>query len=537
MNKKIRPIIITLIFIGVYYYLFLPPFNLSSPFFWLSLLFIVAFYLMVSGIGSLTELGSVDKKGNFIRNNSYVPNKQFVIILKISGLIALILILINIIYSPLLNTKGYATRIIVQEDANFIEDVKPVDFDKLALLDKDSSRKLGDRVMGQLPELVSQFDVSSLYTQISHSGNIERVTPLEYADIFKYFSNRKDGITGYIKVDSVTGESTLQRTEQGLKYMRSAYFNDNLERKLRFNYPTEIFGKITFEVDDENNPYWIVPVLKYKGIGLMESVSHIIIFNPIDGTSNKYNVKDTPEWVDHAYDAKLIVDQINDWGQYKNGFFNSIFGQKGVVTTTNGYNYLVIDGDVYMTTGITSAVRDESNVGFVLSNLRTKETKFYEVPGAEEYSAMASAQGQVQQMNYTATFPILINLNNRPTYLISLKDKAGLVKMYAFVDLEDYQKVVVTESSKGIVHASKMFLGNSIDETKEQKENTIQINSINPIVHDGTTTFYITDTENNQYKVNIKINDNVLPFLKVKDKIKISYIKNGLNEIIKLERS
>jgi hypothetical protein len=179
--------------------------------------------------------------------------------------------------------------------------------------------------------------------------------------------------------------------------------------------------------------------MKYVGIGLIRDVDGVVILDPITGKSNYYDVKDVPTWVDHVYDASLIIEQADDWGKYSNGFWNSIFGQKDVVATTEGYNYLAMKDDIYLYTGITSVLADESNLGFILTNLRTKETKFYSVPGAEEFSAMASAEGQVQQMKYNASFPLLINLNNKPTYLMSLKDNAGLVKMYAFVDVADYQ--------------------------------------------------------------------------------------------------
>lgn len=534
-KKEIRSIILTLIFGLIYYYFVLPPINLSSPLFWFSLITTIIFYIIVSGINNLISYGSFDHKGNFHKNVNYKSNKKIGIILISTIVLIIILFLINIISSPLFNSKAYATRIEVTEGADFTSDVKPVDFKKLALLDKDSSRKLGDRVMGQLPELVSQFDVSDIYTQINYQETIERVTPLEYADIFKYFTNRKDGIKGYIKVDSVTGESSLQKLNKGMKYVPSAIFNEDLQRKLRFSYPKDIFGNITFEVDDANNPYWIVPVIKYKAIGRRKEVANLIIFNPVDGASKKYKIEDVPNWVDHVYSSELILEQINDWGKYKNGFINSIFGQKGVVATTEGYNYLVMNNDVYMTTGITSAVRDESNIGFILTNLRTKETNFYEVPGAEEYSAMASAEGQVQQMDYLATFPILINLNNKPTYIISLKDNAGLVKMYAFVDLVDYQKVTVSDSSKGIENAAKNYLGNAVDQTKEQESKNIEVKSIINLSIDGNTYFYITDKNNNKYKVNIKVNENILPFIKVNDKLQITYIKNEIYEIITLE--
>jgi len=306
--------------------------------------------------------------------------------------------------------------------------------------------------------------------------------------------------------------------------MPSALFNENLYRHLRFNYPTEIFDKANFELDNDGNPYWIVPTVKYSGVEIKKDITGVIILDPITGKSKKYSINKIPTWVDHVYSAELIIEQTDDWGKYKNGFFNSIFGQKNVTTTTEGYNYTVMNDDVYLYTGITSASSDESILGFILSNLRTKETKFYSVAGAKEYSAMSSAEGQVQQMNYTASFPLLINLNNKPTYLISLKDNAGLVKMYAFVDVSDYQKVVVTDSSKGIEAAAKNYLGDvdfSTDVTQSTKE--ITISSIKSAIIEGNTYYYITDMENNKYRVSIKVDKKMIPFYEAGNNITIGY--------------
>ena len=196
-----------------------------------------------------------------------------------------------------------------------------------------------------------------------------------------------------------------------------------------------------------------------------------------------------------------------------------------VVNTTDGYNYLAMNDDIYLYTGITSIVADESNLGFILTNMRTKETSFYSAPGAEEYSAMASAEGAVQQMHYTSTFPLLINLNNKPTYLVSLKDDAGLVKMYGFVDVEDYQKVVITDSSKGIEAAAKNYLGDATITPSEEALTikTITIKTIKDVTINGNSYFYLTDEDNKRYKVSITTSDN-LPFLKVGSNIKIGYI-------------
>ncbi len=522
-NKKIMlyKIFSILIFAVITYYFILPPLNITAPLFWL--------YLLIIGAVCSTLTLSNDK----ILNKRDLQKVGFLPSLVIG--VFIIIIIINFALSPVFKSKSYAKRITVDETKEFIQDIKPVNLKTLPLLDKDSSRKLGDRVMGQLPELVSQFYVSDLYTQVNYQDQILRVTPLEYAGFFKYLANRKNGITGYITVDSSTGESKLIKLDKGMKYMPSAIFSEDLTRKLRFNHPKEIFGEYSFEIDNEGKPYWVIQTIKYSGVGIKKEISGVIVLDPVTGKSEKHLVNNIPNWIDHVYPSELIIEQVNDWGKYKKGFFNSFIGQKNVVMTTEGYNYTVMNDDVYLYTGITSVSTDEANIGFILTNLRTKETHFYSVPGAEEYSAMASAEGQVQQMQYTSTFPLLINLNNKPTYLMSLKDNAGLVKMYAFVDVIDYQKVVVTDSSKGIEEAANNFLGDDKINADNKIENEITISTITSAIIDGNSYYYITDTNNQKYKVSIKVNRDIIPFLKASQKIKVSYTnKKEIIEIIEI---
>lgn len=523
-------VIVLLLLVFLEYYFMLPPINISSPSFWVFLLVVGVTYYGTSAIQyinpnlvTIINLKTIDKK------KMYLP---------IAFCVAFVLIIIvNLINSPLFSASSYSKRITITEKDNFTEEVPQVDFNSLPLLDKASSQKLGDRVMGQMPELVSQFTVSDLYTQINYNNDIVRVTPLEYASFIKYFTNRNEGVKGYITVNSVTGEAELVKLKKGMRYMPSALFNENLMRKLRFKYPTTIFGKANFEIDNEGNPYWIVPTIKYSGVGLKKDVDGIVILDPITGSSKKYKLKDIPTWVDQVFPADLIMEQTDDWGLYKKGFFNSMFGQKGVVLTTTGYNYTVMNDDVYLYTGITSAAADQSILGFIMTNLRTKETTFYAVPGAEETSAMASAQGQVQQMNYVSTFPLLINLNDKPTYLVSLKDQAGLVKMYGFVDVADYQKVVVTDASKGIMEAAQNYLGNVEIETNDKvttKNITIATREI--VMIDGTSYFYYSDTEGQKYRVSVKVDPKKLPFVKIGDNLEISYkTENDVIEISKVK--
>lgn len=517
-----------ILIILVKYYFELPPLNISIPLFWYfffsSMIFILIGLILSNGFKLI-----IFKNFN---KDALMHFKYFICSL---GLIFILIIFINIISGPLFNAREYGSRIAVSEDKVFTDDVKEVDFTKTPLIDKDSSRKLGDRKMGEFTSWVSQFYVSDLYTQINYNSEIVRVTPLEYAGLIKYFTNRDDGIKGYIKVNSVTGSSSLVTLENGMKYMPSAFFFENLYRKLRISYPFTIFDEESFEVDNEGNPYWVIPTVKYKAVGLKKEINGVIILDPITGNSKKYDLKDIPSWVDHVYSADLIIEQVNNWGEYKNGFVNSVFGQRDVVNTTEGYNYLVMDDDVYLYTGITSVSTDESNLGFVLVNMRTKETNYYFVPGAEEYSAMASAEGLVQEKKYTASFPLLINLNNKPTYLLSLKDDAGLVKMYAFIDVADYQKVTVSDASLGIEAAASKYLGDESNYSSgELKTKEIVIKSITNAIIDGNTYYYLTDEDNNLYTVSIKVNKDKLPFVKNGDKIKITYNEGKVSQITKI---
>ncbi len=526
MKKILINILITLVYVFVYYYIFIPPINLTSPEFYAFMVTTLIVYGLLD-LG-LTTVVSLQKRR--------MPKFKFNTLLLVP-IVILAIVVVNFVSSPIFNSKAYANRIVIDETGDFSRDIEQVDFKKVPLLDKESSQKLGDRVMGEMSDFVSQYYVSDLYTQINYRDEIVRVTPLEYADIIKYIANRKDGIKGYILVNSVDGSSKIVRHEKGMRYVPSAMFNEDMLRHLRFKFPTEVFGTYSFEIDDEGNPFFIVPTIRYSLVGLRKDISGVIVLDPVSGEATKYEVGEIPNWIDHVYEADLIISQTDDWGIYKGGFWNSVFAQKNVVNTTDGYNYLAMDNDIYLYTGITSIQSDESNLGFILSNMRTKETVFYSAPGAEEYSAMASAEGQVQEMKYNSTFPLLINLNGRPTYLVSLKDAAGLVKKYAFIDVQDYQKVTVTDSSLGIEKSAENYLNSySLENGDVALEKNIKIMKINPVLIDGNTVYYIEDENKNRYSASIQIGKNILPFMTSGETYKISYVEGEVSTIKTLEK-
>ncbi len=304
----------------------------------------------------------------------------------------------SLLSSPIVNAAKYQSLLQVEE-GEFSKDIEELSFNQIPLLDRDSATLLGNRKMGSMVDMVSQFEVDDLYSQINYQDQPVRVSPLRYANLIKWFTNQKEGIPAYIRIDMATQNTELVKLEQGMKYTTSDHLNRNIYRHLRFRYPTYIFNELSFEIDDEGTPYWICPVKKYN-VGLFggATVGRVVLCNAITGEMEDYAIEDAPQWIDRAYSADLLVELYDYYGSLKHGYFNSVLGQKDSLETTNGYNYLAIDDDVWVYTGVTSVSGDQSNVGFVLMNQRTMETKFYKVEGATEESAMSSAEGQVQNL-------------------------------------------------------------------------------------------------------------------------------------------
>ena len=486
MKKKSKLLIALLVLLaaGIYYYVALPAFNLHSSDTW--------FFIMIVVVAVIVWYCARKRIGkNEIRTDKGL--KALGSILLGFGVIYLAGTLLS---SPIVNAKKYQQLMKVKE-GEFTKDIEELSFDKIPLLDKGSAEILGDRKMGSMVDMVSQFEADNIYSQINYQDNPVRVTPLRYASLIKWFTNQSNGIPAYIRINMATQTTELVKLDKGMKYTTSDHFNRNIYRHLRFAHPTYIYGDLSFEIDDRGTPYWIAPVKKFN-IGLFggETVGKVVLCNAVTGEVDTYNIEDVPEWVDRAYSADLLVQLFNYYGTLKHGFLNSVLGQKDCLKTTDGYNYLALNDDVWMYTGVTSVNGDQSNVGFVLSNQRTMETKYYTVEGATESSAMSSAEGQVQNLKYKATFPLLLNISGEPTYFIALKDDAGLVKKYAMVNVQKYQIVAIGDSvSQCEENYLELLLSNGVKEaekdTREVKTVSGKITKIAQAVLDGTSHYYL----------------------------------------------
>ncbi len=516
-----------LIVVGIYYYVALPAINIHSTDFWLFLIVALVILLVIS-VGR--KMMHLQTKEDF-RDLRYEirGRKSPKVILAVLAAVIVVFAVGSILSSPIVNAKKYH-NLLVPETGNFAEEIEQISYNQIPLLDKASAELLGNRKMGSMVDMVSQFEVSPLYSQINYQGRPVRVTPLVYASPIKWFTNQSNGIPAYITIDMATQDTELVKVPEGIRYSESEYFNRNIYRHLRFQYPTYLFDQLSFEIDDEGTPYWICPVKEFT-IGLFggQTIGKVVLCNAVTGECQSMDVEDCPTWVDRVYPADLLVQMYDYHGTLVNGFINSVLGQKGCLHTTAGYNYLAKDDDVWVYTGVTSVSGDRSNVGFVLMNQRTKETKYYEVAGAEEYSAMESAEGQVQNLGYRATFPLLLNISGEPTYFIALKDNAGLVKKYAMVNIQRYQNVAIGDT---VAECEKTYVKMLREEG--QVDNTVLTEDASSVtgtirrmaqgVVDGNTHFYLVLEGNDQiYDVSMAEFMEIVRY-DVGDEITLSYL-------------
>lgn len=544
ITRNIVLLVVILLAAGIYYYVALPPINIHAAGFWTTLGLLIAF---VTIIYALTQLRKRSNENVVPLKSAEKQLKELKGVKIGAGLFILTLIIFavgNLLSSPIINADKYQKLMNVKE-SDFTEDIQQTNYNTIPLLDKDSAELLGNRKMGSMVDMVSQFEVGSDYTQINYNDTPVRVTPLVYANEIKWLTNQKAGIPAYIRIDMATQNTECVKLDKTIKYSKAEYFNRNIYRHLRFHYPTYIFDdQIFFEIDDEGTPYWVCPVKKFN-IGLFggQTVGNVVLCNAVTGECTDYPVDQVPNWIDKVYSAELLTQLYNYYGIYKHGFFNSILGQKDCLKATNGYNYIALDDDVWVYTGVTSVSGDQSNVGFVLMNQRTMETKYYKIEGAIEDSAMSSAEGQVQNLGYRATFPLLLNISDQPTYFMALKDGAGLVKKYAMVNVQKYQWVAIGDTVKECEKAYMTLLAtNGISKINENQDifETIsgKISAIAPVVIEGNTHYYVA-LENSDQLFDIDMSDqNLIGIIRYQqgETIQLTYSpeENGLSAVTEI---
>ncbi len=527
MKRFLRTYGLSLIIVGIYAIIQLPVLRLDFT----SLFSTLAIFFVLAGV-----LDMMFDKG-----------EQTSKLAKINFSIAIVLVIYIIVVpfitsSPILHSKAYRNLLGEVKESNFNKDVSPVSVNEIRLVDEEMAMKLGDKKLGEVPAIGSVSKLGKFHIQ-SIDGELYWVAPLVHRDLIKWVTNMS-GTNGYVMV-SATDPQDIRLVQEvdgkpiKIVYQPDAYLHQDLKRHMYLNgYVNVGMTDFTLEIDDKGKPYWVVTLYEnaigYEG----KNAKGIATVDAQTGAVKSYDINNAPKWIDRIQPQEFITDQINDWGTYVNGFLNSVISEKDVLVATEGTSLVYgDDGKSYWYTGITSAGADDSTIGFMLVDTRTKEAKLYRQPGATETAAMVSATGKVQEKNYEATFPVMYNILGKPIYVMSLKDKAGLVKMVAFVSVEDFNIVGIGDTTEEAYKNYKEQLkskGNNIEvenETnKESKTGIIQ--RINSDVVDGNTSYYFTvDTlKDSIFVVSSKVSNEV-PLTKEGDSVKIGYEKGQSGSI------
>ena len=479
--------------------------------------------MIIVGIFVVCTLGY----GLFIRNRKYIIT---------SVVVAVGYIIVVVACSPLISYSAHRNLIGNVEEVDFSSQIEYMDINQLPTIDKELANKLADKKLGEISSLGSQVTVGELHMQ-SVNGQLCYVGPLEHSSFLKWLTNR-EGTIGYIKV-SATNQNDVELVTKldgkdiKLKYLNSAYFLSDLDRAAYFRDMKAGHTDYTFELDDSGRPYWVIT--RYDtGIGITEEKAiGALVMDAQTGESNIYDISDLPSWVDRIQPSSYINRYINKWGELVHGVLN--FTDKDKLKSTGGMNIIYNKDKCYYYTGITSVGSDESLVGFTLTNTRTGETKLYKTAGATEEASMKSAEGKVQQYGYKATFPYLINIQNEPTYFMTLKDSNGLVKQYAMVNVKNYNTVGVGDTLQATLNKYLEGLTNtniSLESGNEEETIKGEVERIGLVIKEGTSIYDIKlKNNNNIFSVSTETSRDVA-LTKVGDSVEMKFIKVGDNKYI-----
>lgn len=536
--RRFKPYIIVSIIFWVsllvmnYFFLLILNFRYVGIVIWIFLYIII---LLIIYASSNSEFNSRKRKKSYDQKAIKISCAIF------TTIFVLILIVYWLISAKMFNANSYQQLITVDETGEFIDDFELVDINELPIVDQAYAMRMGDKVMGEKftnqegleLNYGSEFEVDKFY-DIIYQGHPYMIAPLSYRGLFKWINNQ-EGTPGYVLVDKYTGDRQLITNINGQdlkqKYMPSAYFGKDLHRYLYQNgYRHERLSYYSFEINEEGMPYWVVIETSFTiNVNGGKDVNRVILVNAVTGEINDYKPEDTPNWVENIYLKDLVLEQLGYWGALKNGFWNSIIGQKGVVHTTHGSRRIYNDDKIYHYTGLTSVGGDESSTGFVYVNTKTKAAHLYSIVGATEEAAMKSAEGQVNNFaGYNATFPVSLNVNNQPTFFITIKDANGIIKKYTFVNIKDYYKVGLGDTITGAYNSYLISLGEDGDITDNSDLTLVTgvVERINWNLIEGNTIYYIKlEDDETIYQVKSNISDK-LPITIVGDNLTIKVTGN-----------
>lgn len=521
--KRFIPILILLLFGFLLFYTTLPVINYG--FIGLPVLLI---FLIIVAIIAFTKI-EVVKPANKMRIISTPGKYIYFVLLAVLAYVIIVPVLTSL---PMFRSEDYQKLIGKVEDGqNLKNHIAPISLDKIRVVDEELAMLLGEKIIGSQPSLGSQTEIGEFTIQ-KVNDELYWVAPLLHTGFFKWYNN-SEGTPGYVMV-SATNERDVKLIQDvkgkpvKIKYQPGAFFGSRIDRHVYFNgYATVGLEDFNFEIDDNGHPYWIVTKYK-KRIGFAgNDATGVLVVDAETGVIQEYDIANTPLWVDRIQPISFIEEQLNDWGEYVHGYWN--WANENKLMTTEGLTLVYGENHKsYWYTGLSSVGKEESAVGFVLVDTRTKEATYYRQSGATEYAAQSSAEGKVQEKGYHASLPIPYLINNIPTYVMTLKDDGGLVKMFAMVSINDYTIVGVGNTMRETLMAYKNVYNmadNGIDPASVSTKKSFKsvVTRIENDVKNGNSFYYFTIKDYPNIFVGSSQLSNELPVTMVGDSINIAF--------------
>ena len=415
----------------------------------------------------------------------------------------------------------------------------------LPIIDKDVAYK---RAQAQLLSYGAQYTIAYEYftlinVQREDGNHLVRVAPLEYASSIVALNRYNSGSVGYVEVDVGLGTARLVEVSGGMPYVTSAWLNHKVERHLRFNHPTKLFNEYRFEIDDQGNPYWIVPTYR-NAISMFSGPvgEGVIVLNAVSGVSQYFDLGDEPTWIDRSVDDTILAEQANNYLYYKEGWLNATFGQRlNVFQLSDGYNYFIKGNTTYYISGINSPNEaDQTTVGFMAINLSTGQATSYPVSGITEMRAIEIVESDVRvsAQQLTASWPILVNLAGIPTYFVVMRNDIQ-TEYYSFIDVATGANV----SMKSSIALSRAEYLDKLAESgmieTELLNATVTVDRVLVIPGEDRVEFTVTDSafSGTYFVVSMSLNTDAR-FLQSGDVITIDYKEDtgaSLNRVESLE--
>jgi len=332
-----------------------------------------------------------------------------------------------VISSPVLHASKYADLLEVEEVIEFNEADIFLDQEEARFVDMGLAYRSASELLGEELGVGSRYSIGAMRIQ-NVTGDLRWVAPFEHKTFLRWLDNST--VPGYVDV-SVKNykDATMKLEGADINYgVDGFYFSSYLPRHLYLNgYSDALLDDFTFEINDENKPTWVVTIMEPK-VGFGGKVpAGVLVVDAESGKISEYPIDKTPSWVDRIQPLENVVERIQDWGQYQDGFINGAFIGDKVIAPSYGTSFVFDkDGNGVWYTGIQSkGSQQEGTMGFMLVDSRTGTAKFYRRAGITEIAAKRAIEGRVQEAGYYASYPIPYQISGVSTYLSILKDRSG----------------------------------------------------------------------------------------------------------------